>query len=140
MRARSRRGTIWAAWLGLLALAVNALVPVHLAFDLAEALAPARHPADEEAGGAEHRLLALLSGHREAESSADEHNKHQHGQRDHDGCPVCSAFGALTGLALPAPVLLPVADAARLAAPLPATEIEPAGTPPGYRSRAPPTV
>ena len=140
MRARSRRGTIWAAWLGLLALAVNALVPVHLAFDLAEALAPARHPADEEAGGAEHRLLALLSGHREAESSADEHGKHDRGHRHHPECPVCSAFGALTGLALPAPVLLPIADATGLTAALPATEIEPAGAPPGYRSRAPPIV
>src|SRR5690242_14609331 len=37
MRARYWRGRIWAARLGLLALALNALVPVHLAFDLAEA-------------------------------------------------------------------------------------------------------
>jgi hypothetical protein len=131
---------MWAAWLGLLALAVNALVPVHLAFDLAEALAPARQSADEEAGDAERHLLALLSGYREAESPADEHGKHEHGHRDHHGCPVCSAFGALTGLALPTPVLLPFADAAGLAAPLPASEIEPAGNPVGYRSRAPPTV
>ena len=87
---------MWAAWLGLLALAVNALVPVHLAFDLAEALAPARHSAGEEAGSAERHLLALLSGYREAESPADEHGKHEHGHRDHHGCPVCSAFGALT--------------------------------------------
>jgi hypothetical protein len=131
---------MWAAWLGLLALAVNALVPVHLAFDLAEALAPARHSANEEAGGAERHLLALLSGHREAESPANDHGKHRHGHPDHHGCPVCSAFGALTGLALPTPVLLPAADANGLAAALPATEIEPAGTAPGYRSRAPPTV
>jgi hypothetical protein len=131
---------MWAAWLGFLALAVNALVPVHLAFDLAEALAPARHSADEEAGGAERQLLALLSGHREAESSADKHRKHQHGHRDHHGCPVCSAFGALTGVVLPTSVLLPVLNATGSAAALPATEIEPAGTPPGYRSRAPPTA
>ena len=58
---------MWAAWLGFLALAVNALVPAHLAFDLAEALAPARHSAGEEAAGVERQLLALLSGHREAE-------------------------------------------------------------------------
>jgi hypothetical protein len=128
---------MWAAWLGFLALAVNALVPVHVAFDLAEALAPARHSADEEAGGAERQLLALLSGHREAESSADKHRKHQH---DHHGCPVCSAFGALTGLAVPTPVLLPVADATALTTALPATQIESVGTPAGYRSRAPPTV
>ena len=127
---------MWAAWLGLMALAVNALVPVHLAFDLAEALAPARQSADEEAGSAERHLLALLSGHREADSPAQEHGRHGH--PDHHGCPVCSAFGALTGLTLPTPVLLPVADAAGLAAPLPATEIAPAGTPAGYRPRAPP--
>jgi len=140
MRARSRLGTKWAAWLGLLVLVVNALVPVHLAFDLAEALAPAQHSVDEEAGGAERHLLALLSGHHEAESSADEHGKHKHSHRDHHDCPVCSAFGALTGLALPAPMLLHVGDATGLAAAPPATEIEPAGTAPGYRSRAPPTV
>jgi len=127
---------MWAAWLGLLALAINALVPVHLAFDLAEALAPARHSADGEAGSAERHLLALLSGHREADSPAQEHGRHGH--PDHHGCPVCSAFGALTGLTLPTPVLLPIADATGLTAALPATEIEPAGTPVGYRSRAPP--
>ena len=128
---------MWAAWLGLLALAVNALVPVHLAFDLAEALAPAGQSADEEAGGAEHRLLALLSGHRETESPAEERGKHQHNHH-HPACPVCSAFGALTGLALPTPVLLPIAGATGSTAALPTTEIEPAGTPVGYRSRAPP--
>jgi len=138
MRARRWRGTKWAAWLGLLALAVNTLVPVHLAFDLAEVLAPARHSADEEAGSAERHLLALISGHRETESPADEHRGHRHSH--HHGCPVCSAFGALTGLALPTSILLPSADATGLAAALPATEIEPAGTPVGYRSRAPPTA
>lgn len=127
---------MWAAWLGFLALAVNALVPVHLAFDLAEALAPAQHCAEEEqAGGAERQLLALLSGHREAENSADKHRKHQH-----HGCPVCSAFGALAGLAVPTPVLLPIADATASTTALPATEIESVGTPAGYRSRAPPAV
>ena len=131
---------MWAAWLGLVALAVNTLVPVHLAFDLAEALARARQSANEEAGGAERHLLALLSGHREAESPADEHGKHQHGHRHHPACPVCSAFGALTGLALPTPVLLPIAGATGSTAALPATEIKPAGIPVGYRSRAPPTV
>src|SRR5215472_7941828 len=99
MRSRSRRGTEWAAWLGLLALAVNTLVPVHLAFDLAEALAPARQSANEAAGGAEHRLLALLSGHRETETPAHEHGRHGHSH--HHECAVCSALGALAGLAQP---------------------------------------
>jgi len=130
---------MWAAWLGLLALAVNTLVPVHLAFDLAEALGPTpQHPLEDEVGGAERQLLALISGHREADGRVHEHGRHKH--RQSHQCPVCSAFGALTGLALPTPVLLPVVDATKLTAALPATEIEPAGTPPGYRSRAPPTV
>jgi hypothetical protein len=130
---------MWAAWLGLLALAVNTLVPVHLAFDLAEALGPTpQHPLEDEVGGAERQLLALISGHREADGRVHEHGRHKHPQPHQ--CPVCSAFGALTGLALPTPILLPVADATGLTAALPATEIEPAGAPPGYRSRAPPIV
>jgi hypothetical protein len=136
------RGTIWAAWLGLLALAVNALVPVHLAFDLAEALGPTpQHPIEDEVGGAERQLLALISGHREADGRADEHGRHKHGRDKHGQphqCPVCSALGALTGLAPPVLVALPVSDAAGLPAALPAADAEPVGTPAGYRSRAPP--
>jgi hypothetical protein len=138
MQATIWRGRTWVAWLGLLALALNALVPVHLAFDLAEVFAPARHAADDEADSAERHLLALLSGHREAENPAHKHGRHGHGH--HHECAVCSAFGALTGLALPAPMLLHVGDATGLAAAPPATETEPAGTAPGYRSRAPPPV
>ena len=126
---------MWAAWLGLLALALNALVPVHLAFDLAEVLAPARH-ADEEAGSAERRLLALLSGHREARGHADEHGRHGH--RHHHDCAVCSAFGALTGLAPPALLALSTPDAIVLPAALAIVQGKPVGTLAGYRSRAPP--
>ena len=86
MRARPWRGRIWAARLGLLALALNALVPVHLAFDLAEAFEPAQHCGTHvEAGGAERRLLAMLSGHPEADGTSDEHGKHH-------ACPVCGAL------------------------------------------------
>jgi hypothetical protein len=129
---------MWAAWLGLLALAVNALVPVHLAFDLAEALAPARHVVDDEAGSAERHLLALLVGHHEAQRPADEHGKHQH--RDHHGCPVCSALGALAGLVPPALVVSSAPLPATLPAPPPLVQLQAAGSPAGYRSRAPPTV
>src|SRR5690348_11673222 len=100
MRARRRRGTIWAARLGLLALALNALVPVHLAFDLAEVFGPAQHCGSQvEAGAAERRLLALLSGHSEADGTSDEHGKHH-------ACPVCTALGALAGFAPPASAAL----------------------------------
>jgi hypothetical protein len=135
MRATNWRGRVWAAWLGLLALALNALVPVHLAFDLAEALAPPR-PAVEEAGGAERRLLALLSGHREARGHADEHGRQGH--RHHHDCAVCSALGALAGLAPPPQVELSVPDAVGLPAALPIAQSTPVGAAAGYRSRAPP--
>jgi hypothetical protein len=127
---------MWAAWLGLLALAVNALVPVHLAFDLAEALAPARHAVDDEAGSAERHLLALLVGHHEAQGPANEHGKHQHG--DHHGCPVCSALGALAGLVPPTLVVISAPLPATLPAAPPLVQLQAAGSPAGYRSRAPP--
>lgn len=136
MRAKRRRGRIWAAWLGLIALAVNALVPIHLAFDLAQALAPARHAPEEEAGGAERHLLALLSGHRESGGPADDHGRRGH--RHHHDCAVCSALGALAGLAPPAQVALSVPDAVGLPTALPITQSKPVGTAAGYRSRAPP--
>ena len=59
MRARKWRGKIWAARLGLLALALNALVPVHLAFDLAEAFEPAHQcGTNVEVDNRERQLLA----------------------------------------------------------------------------------
>jgi hypothetical protein len=137
MRARKWQGRIWAVRLGLLALALNALVPVHLAFDLAEAFEPA-HPwvAEVEAGGAERRLLALLSGHRDADGPADEHSKHGHGQ--HHRCPVCSALGALAGFAPPTPTALSLPVPTGLPVALAVIQGEPVGNPAGYRSRAPP--
>ena len=132
MRARQWRGRIWAARLGLLALAFNALVPVHLAFDLAEAFEPSQHcGAQVEAGGAERRLLALLSGHPEADGTSDEHGKHH-------ACPVCSALGALAGFAPPTPTALLVLCPAGLPNAYSVVQAERAGGPAAYRSRAPP--
>jgi hypothetical protein len=131
---------MWAAGLGLLALALNALVPVHLAFDLAEALAPVQnYPAHDGAGGTERQLLALISGHREAEKPADEHGKDGHSHHHHD-CPVCGALGALVGFALATPVVLPTPLPTTLPAAPPSVQHRAAGTPAGYRSRAPPTA
>ena len=127
----------WAARLGLLALAFNALVPVHIAFDLAEVLGPAQHhaaaPRDDDG---EFALLALLTGHIH-DDDGDGHRHHHH----HDGaapCAVCSTLGALAGFTLTAlPVLvLPAAQA--LPAPLVGTEFEPPRFTASYRSRAPP--
>jgi hypothetical protein len=136
MQARRWRKRIWATWLSLLALALNALVPVHLAFDLAEALAPARHSADDKVGGAERHLLALISGHREADSPADEDGKRGHSH--HHECAVCSALGALAGLTAPALVVLSAPAPAALPAALPLAQHKAVGSPAGYRSRAPP--
>jgi hypothetical protein len=132
MRVRQWRGTIWAARLGLIALALNALVPIHIAFDLAEALEPS-HPrcAHAKSGGAERQLLAQLVGHREAGDKSDGHGEHHR-------CPVCSALGALAGLAVPAPTALAVPARVALPAALPISESEPFGPPAAYRSRAPP--
>ena len=132
MRARKWRSRIWAARLGLLALALNALVPVHLAFDLAEVFAPAQQcGAHVEVDGAERSLLELLSGHRETDGTSDEHGKHH-------ACPVCSALGALAGFAPPAPTTLVVPSPARLPAALFVIQAERVGAPAAYRSRAPP--
>ena len=134
MRSRQWRGRIWAARLGLLALALNALVPIHLAFDLAEAFEPANQcGAHAEASGAERRLLALLSGHPETGGTPDEHGKHH-------ACPVCSALGALAGFAPPAPTALSVLSPVGLPTAYFVTQVERAGAPAAYRSRAPPVA
>jgi hypothetical protein len=134
MGVRKWRGRIWAARLGLLALALNALVPVHLVFDLAEVFGPTQLcGAHLKVDDAERRLWTLLGGHRDEGGTPDEHGRHH-------ACPVCSALGSLAGLAppastallLPPPVGLPVAlfviHAGRI------------GGPTAYRSRAPPVA
>ena len=131
---RNWRGRIWAARLGILALALNALVPVHLAFDLAEAFKPAHLcGARAESGDAERPLLALPRGHRDADGKADKHDKHH-------ACPVCSALGALAGLPAPSPTALAVPPPPGLPATLSVIEGESAGAPAAYRSRAPPSA
>ena len=132
MRVRKWRGRIWAARLGILALALNALAPVHLAFDLAEAFKPAHLcGAHAEVGDAERSLLALLAGHRDADGQPDEHHKHH-------ACPVCGALGALAGLPPPSPTALAVPLPAGLPAAHFVIQAERARVPAAYRSRAPP--
>jgi hypothetical protein len=134
MRVRQWRGRIWAARLSLLALAVNALVPVHLAFGIAEVLgAPPQCSAHVEAGGVERLLLALLGGHRDAGGTSDEKSKHH-------ACPVCGALGALAGFAPPAPAVLSALSSGGLPHAHSVIQAERAGPPAAYRSRAPPVV
>lgn len=133
MRLRRLRRNGWAAWLGVAALVLNALVPVHIAFDLADAFAPATHEHSAAGDDLQRRLLAALTGH--SEPAHDHDNDHHH----RPDCPVCSSLGALGGLAPPAhPVLsvaLPVA-AAPLASAI--AEWRDGAAVAAYRSRAPP--
>ena len=132
MRSVKPRCVRWAARLGLIALALNALVPVHLTFDIAEAFGPAQQcGAHVEVGGAERRLLALLSGHPEADGKSHEHGKHH-------ACPVCSALGALAGFAPPALTALLVPVSVGLPVALFVIQAERVGIAAAYRSRAPP--
>jgi hypothetical protein len=132
MRAKKSRSTIWAAWLGVLALALNALVPIHIAFDIAQALgAPAPCSSHVEDDHAERHLLALLTGHRDAGGKSDEHGKTH-------ACPVCSAFGAFAGFTAPAPPALSLPAPAGLPAAHSIIQAERFAAPAAYRSRAPP--
>ena len=127
---------VWATRLGLLALALNSLVPIHIAFDLAEALAPTHHRSAHshaEAGGTDRHLLALLVGHRH-----DSGRSHDHGKGRGVACAVCSALGALAGVATPAATLLAAPAPAAVPVGLLVTETLPARAPASYLSRAPP--
>jgi Protein of unknown function (DUF2946) len=132
---RLRIGAI-AAWLGVIALGFNALVPIHLAFDLAHALAPDRHG---KAAAADHDLirclLTLVIGHHDENQDQSPAHKGRH-QTD---CAVCSAVGNLAGFApaAAAPLAAPILG---YAPPPPAIEVGAPHTAPlvAYRSRAPP--
>jgi hypothetical protein len=113
------RGRIWAGRLGLLALVLNALVPIHLAFDIAGA------------DNTERRLLALLIGHRHTGGKGEEHGKHH-------ACPVCGALGALAGFVPPASTVLLIPAHANLPTAHFLAQTERFGAPAAYRSRAPP--
>jgi Protein of unknown function (DUF2946) len=137
VRSGGRRRATGAVWLAVVALALNALVPIHLAFDLAEALAPFHHDAAfGHEDSVERRVLALLSGH-----LSEDHETHHRGHAHGAACPVCSALGAIAGFAAPAPFVLPTpALAARSQAVFPAPAVRFVGVAFAYRSRAPPVI
>ncbi len=134
MSLRMLRRYAWAVWLGVIALGIDALVPIHAALDLAEAIGASRPGARAADRSLEWRLFALAAGHRD---DADKANGGD--DRRHQTCAVCSALGALAGFAPAAAVRLAVP--ASVEAPVNLVEIAaaPAGPrPAAYRSRAPP--
>lgn len=141
MDSRRRHGVRWAARAGILALALNVLVPIHLAFDLGETLAPGHHgDAASESHSLEWRVLATLIGH--AANDADDGDSDTDHGHHHDGtCPVITAFFALTGLmtatapALAQPIVIAIADR-----PTPTVARSTNAAANAYRSRAPPRV
>ena len=123
-----------AAWLGVIALGLNALVPIHLAFDLAHALMPDRY----EDAAPDHDfvqcLLTLVIGHHDDADQPRGHKDHHH------DCAVFGAIGTLAGFA-------PAAAAAQLAIPavaygpvFPPSDLGASHSGPftAYHSRAPP--
>jgi Protein of unknown function (DUF2946) len=128
---RLRRNGI-AAWLGLLALAVQAFLPVHLA-----AAMSASATGGPEAHVLHHQPHALLAHHLPHRSPLD------HSHAGHIACPLCTALhGAGVGAAtLPGTVAaqLPNADAGFIV--LRAADLDrPASRPAAYLSRAPPSI
>jgi hypothetical protein len=128
---RTWRGRIWATRLGLLALALNALVPIHLAFDISEVFDAHQCSAHAQLDSPERRLLVLLIGHHGANGKAEEHGKHH-------ACPVCGALGALAGFVPPASTALLIPAPADLPTAHFLLRTERFGAPAAYRSRAPP--
>ncbi len=131
---RLRVGAV-AVWLGVIALGLNALVPVHLAFDLAHALAPNRDAAADHDNDLVRCLLTLVIGHHDE----DEDQSPAHKQHHHTDCAVCGAISTLAGFAPAAAVLL-AAPILVYAPTLPIIELGAPQTAPftAYRSRAPP--
>jgi hypothetical protein len=136
MRPKRLRFATLAAWLGFVALGLNALVPIHLAFDLADALTASEHGEDAGAHDDPARsLLALLVGHHHDQDPSESHKPHHHD----DGCAVCAAVGTLAGFAPAAVPQLPAPDSVFVATlefvDPPAPQLAPVIP---YRSRAPP--
>ena len=139
LQNRLRLGVI-SAWLGVIALGCNALLPIRFTFALSLDLAHARQCGHYEGGPVSHDaswwLLGLLAGQ---DQTADPSRSHK-GFHPVLNAP-CGAIGAVTAFAPPAPALL-TAPNSRSALSPPQIDI---GTPPTasfapYHSRAPPSA
>lgn len=137
LRNRLRLGVI-AAWLGVIALGCNALVPIRFAFDLGLNLAHARQCGHYEGAPVTHDagwwLLGLLTGQDQTADPLRSHN----GFHPALSTP-CGVIGTIAAFAPPAAVLLAI-PVFKSALELPKIEL---GAPhpaffAAYRSRAPP--
>jgi hypothetical protein len=126
-----------AAWLGICALILNALVPIHVAFDLVDALDNA-HPEHVDHHhhhhGSRHGLLAALVGHRHVDDQSNGQSKHRHLD-----CAVCGTLCAINGFAPASTIAVPVPSLADASPALDATTGDIRSiSQTAYRSRAPP--
>jgi hypothetical protein len=129
-----------AAWLGVMALSLNALFPVRYAFGLAADFANARECGHNQVGvqaqvsDATWQILALLTGH---DTNADP--SRSHGGLHPVGGALCSFAANHPGFAAPAAVTaaVPAPRALTLAAAV-TPRHSPQAVPAAYRSRAPP--
>jgi hypothetical protein len=132
MISRTQRHAV-AAWLAMVALLLNALVPIHLSFDLVDALNASHVHGGHVTVAPSHELLAQLVGH---EGHAHQHGRDRH---HHTDCAVCGAASTLAGFAAPPPAMLPAPNTAAQPVLLTLGCAAFAGSfPTPYRSRAPP--
>jgi hypothetical protein len=123
-----------AAWLGLVALGIQALIPALVAVEIAVARA--------EGGDSVFTLCVYGHVHAVSHRGADSHS-HDSGD-DEDGgtvCPICLALQASPAFTAPAPVVLPLPAVRYLETAVLVARPEPRSvTTAAYRSRAPPSV
>jgi hypothetical protein len=130
MRRSVQRSAV-AAWLGLVALAIQAGLPLLVAV---ESTLAARAGADSVFEMCEYGHVHL------AEETPGSSHHHHHHDGDGDGlCPICIALHAGSVFTAPAPLALPLPVAAPIAAALPELRSAPRfASLAAYRSRAPP--
>jgi Protein of unknown function (DUF2946) len=122
-----------AAWLAVVALFLNALVPIHLSFDLVAALNAGHAHGGHTALEPSHELLAKLVGY---EGHRDPHGSDHHHRTN---CTVCSSVSTLAAFATPSPAILPAPNTAGRPVVLTRGRATLLGASPAcYRSRAPP--
>lgn len=133
MTPRKRSRIAFAAWLGIVALAIQALIPALLAAEI--------EIAGQEHGASVFTLCAF--GHVHLATTHDEPSGTDTPQHD-DGlgapCPICIALLASPAFTAPAPVALPLPLASPIAslAPSDGQEAPVRFATTAYRSRAPP--